>query len=209
MGAVLPATTAAAMAVPGVEEPVLVTFKNSSSHAVRINIISTEIVTGSHDLGPKQELELKVQFGYTVQLEYNPCPKKTTLSPMGSVNELNRTVSLRDDGGNIFIQEKFSGARKQTQKRGGTRSVPGSVISTPEELCNDKPARKADPDQPQGKLKNGGVNIKGINSRMDGMDKLKKTRVEDPAKPAPKIEKAKEKVKKADKKSVDKKGKEK
>lgn len=160
----------------GQEEPVHVTVENNSSHTVQVHIISHGMISGTYTLGSKQNLELDVDYGHSIRLEYPPCPRRTTLSQMGSLNEKNRMVYLRDDGENLFIQEKFSGARKETRNRKGQRRIPRDVISEPETDCADK----------QG-------------------SKVSATRKEDPNKPAPKVNKEKTKTKKNKKKGKEKK----
>lgn len=162
----------------GQEEPVHVVVQNNSSHTVQVHILSHGTISGTYPLASKQNLELDVDFGLSIRLEYPPCPRQTTLSQMGSLNETNRNIYLRDDGENIFIQEKFSGARKETRRRAGNRRIPSNIISEPPTDCADKPAPN---------------NVK----------ESQPTRKEDPTKPAPK-EAPKEKEKKKKKKKKEK-----
>lgn len=139
------------------EKPVTVIFENTSGHTVQAHIISYEIVTATHTLAPGSTLELQVEFGNAVRLEYATPPFKTTLSNMGSRDELNRTVLLRNDGENLFIQERFSGQRYQGKGQARNRHA---AVSDPQDIPDQQkqqkiqPTRKEDPlgPEPKGKI---------------------------------------------------------
>jgi hypothetical protein len=128
------------------ELPVRVSINNGSSHPVEVQILSFDTISETHPMAPGSHLELEVKYGHVVRLEYAPCPRRTTFSQIGSLNELNRTIHLRDDGDYIFVQEKFSGSRKQG--RGNLRS-PREIISEPEAECVGQAQKKSDAENPK------------------------------------------------------------
>lgn len=138
------------------EKPVTVMFENTSDHTVQAHILSYDIVTTTHTLVPGSTLELQVEFGNAVRLEYATPPFKTTLSNMGSRDELNRTVLLRNDGENLFIQERFSGQRYQGKGQARNRHA---AVSDPRDIPDQQkqqkiqPTRKEDPLGPEPKEK--------------------------------------------------------
>ncbi|MCP5108337.1 MAG: hypothetical protein GY950_33430, partial [bacterium] len=149
---------------PAEEHPVKVTFENNSGHTVLVHILSYDMIAATHTLTAGQGLDIEVEFGNGIRLEYPTPPHKTTLSQMGSRNELFRTVSLRNDGDNIFIQEKFSGQR---EKGKGEKRRKFPYASVPQDL--PEPGKTAK--QNQGNLKE--------------PDKMQSTRKEDPLGPEP------------------------
>lgn len=160
------------------ERPVVVKFENTSDHIVRVHILANDAVIITHILGPQNAMETEVEPGNRIRLEYDSPPHQTTLSEMGSRNELNRTVLLTNDGANLFIQERFSGQR---EKGKGTPRIKFPTASDPDEL-------RGTPKAGQGNQRNP-VDIKN-------------TRKEDPLGPEPKKQKdmGKEKTTKKEKK---------
>ena len=191
---------------PGEEIPVpiQVTFKNNSSHSIMVHVLSTDIIISSYPLEAKNVLEIAVEYGHSVRLEYPTCPNRTDLKQMGALNELSRTVLIRDDQETVFIEEKFSGQRVKGK---GKLSIPDVLISEPQnEGCLDMKTRKADINQPENKDKKPGV--PGVGKTDEKLDpkllqeqlkkkrdkqKVKKTRKEDPNQPENKTEKDKKK----------------
>lgn len=112
----------------GEELPIKVTFENSSRFQVQVHILSFDIIASSYTLEPQQNMDIDVEYGNAVLLEYPTPPHQTKLSPMGSLNELYRRVYLRNDGDNLFIEEKFSGQRVKGK---GTKQAPRETISDP------------------------------------------------------------------------------
>jgi hypothetical protein len=153
------------------EQPVHVTLKNNSSHTVQVHIISFGMISATYTLEAKQDMEMDVEYGHQIRLEYMPSPKETTLSQMGSLNELNRTVLLRDDndGKNIFIREKFSGSRKKPMGSRPMR-IPKEIISNPQAERQMQPTRIEDPAKPAPKEKK----IKGKEQNKKDKKKKKK-----------------------------------
>jgi hypothetical protein len=168
----------------GREVPVKVTFENSSRFEVQIHIIAYDMVVSSHMLNPNQNLDIDVEFGHAIRLEYPTSPHQTQLSQMGSVNELYRTVYLRNDGDNLFIEEKFSGQRIQGK---GSKRSPAATISEP----NLALPINREPDTIQPENKKNKIDIGSIKQqRQNARDKKnKKTRKEDPTQPENKKEK--------------------
>jgi hypothetical protein len=138
------------------EKPVAVIFENTSDHTVLAHILSYDIVTATHTLVPGSKVELQVEFGSAVRLEYATPPFKTTLSNMGSRDELNRTVLLKNDGENLFIQEQFSGQRYRGKGKPRNRHA---TVSDPQDIPEQQklqkiqPTRKEDPLGPEPKEK--------------------------------------------------------
>ena len=164
------------------ERPVVVKFENTSDHIVRVHILSNDAVIITHILGPQNAMETEVEPGNRIRLEYDPPPHRTTLSEMGSRNELNRTVLLTNDGANLFIQERFSGQR---EKGKGTPRIKFPTAS--------------DPDEARGTL-NAGQTGQG---NKKNPDEIKNTRKEDPLGPEPKKQKDMGKAKKTEKDKKD------
>lgn len=154
------------------DAPIKVTFENSSRFPVQVNILSYDMISGSHTVEPGSRLELDVAFGHSVRLEYQPPPHQTTLSQMGSLNERFRTVYLTNDGEHLFIREKFSGQRIKGKGRKRTKQA---VISMPE-------------NQPTGP-----ANAVKEQPKETGSDTSKTTRKEDPTRPEDKTRKDVEK----------------
>lgn len=191
---------------PGEEIPVpiQVTFKNNSSHSIMVHVLSTDIIISSYPLEAKNVLEIAVEYGQTVRLEYPTCPNRTDLKQMGALNELSRTVLIRDDRETVFIEEKFSGQRVKGK---GTLRIPDVLISEPQMAgCQDMKTRKSDINQPENKNKKPGVpgvgktdeklNPKVLPEQLKkkrDKQKVKKTRKEDPTQPKNKTEKDKKK----------------
>ena len=90
------------------EVPIKIKFQNESDHSIAVHVLADTMITSSQYLEPHMELEIDVAFGSRVRLDYKPKPRQTLLSQMGSLNELYRTVLIRNDGKTVFIQEKFS-----------------------------------------------------------------------------------------------------
>jgi hypothetical protein len=167
------------------EIPIKVTFENSSRFQVKVNILSYDIIESSHTLEPHQNMEIDVQYGNAVLLEYPTPPHRTELSQMGSLNELYRRVYLRNDGDNLFIEEKFSGQRVKGK---GTKRTPRATISDPN-MQYFKPSTE-DTLQP-GKNKKQ-KDIDSFQQQKIIEKKDKKTRKEDPTQPENKTEKKKQ-----------------
>ena len=166
------------------DRPVVVKFDNNSDHVVHVHILTNGAVVTTHTVGPKNAMELDVVQGDRIRLEYAPPPHQTTLSEMGSRNELYRTVSLRNDGVHLFIQEKFSGQREKGIGKARMRFPTASDPQKPGEPPKTGQAQ-------QGNLEN--------------MDHLKSTRKEDilgaePKEPKGKAKAANDKKAKKDKK---------
>ncbi len=145
------------------DRPVVVKFDNTSDHVVHVHILSYDAVVTTHTLGPKNAMELEVEVGDRIRLEYAPPPHKTTLSEMGSRNELYRTVFLRNDGVHLFIRERFSGQR---EKGKGKARMKFPTASDPDDLR-----------EPPGQARQG---------KQKDMGDMKSTRKEDPLGPEPK-----------------------
>jgi hypothetical protein len=187
---------------PGEEIPVpiQVTFKNNSSHAVMVHVLSADIIISSYPLEAKNVLEIPVEYGHTVRLEYPTCPNRTDLKQMGALNELSRTVLIRDDQETVFIEEKFSGQRVKGK---GKLRIPDVLISEPQmEGCQGMKTQKTGSNQPENKnkkLKHDGFVVGKTGDKMNPKDlrrlkkKAKTTRKEDPTKPENKTEKDKKK----------------
>lgn len=154
-----------------------VTFINNSDQDVMINTMTFDNVVSSQPLVSRSQLVLDIPQGQRIRLDYAPCPKQTLLSPLGSVNELNRTITIQNDGENLFIQERFSG---QLHKGKGEKRQKQQTISEPEA---ERSPQCADPNQPQNKTDQ----IKLIDPKeLKELQGPHTTRVEDPTKPAPK-----------------------
>lgn len=167
----------------GEEVPIKVTFENSSRFQVKVNILSYDIIASSYTLEPHQNMEIDVQYGNAVLLEYPTPPHRTELSQMGSLNELYRRVYLRNDGDNLFIEEKFSGQRVKGK---GTKRTPRATISEPGMEYFRPPGQ--DTLQPENKKKQ--KDIDSFQQQQKNKDKKdKKTRKEDPTQPENKTEK--------------------
>jgi len=160
----------------GEELPIKVTFENSSRFQVQVHILSYDIIASSYTLEPQQNMEIDVEYGNAVLLEYPTNPHQTKLSPMGSLNELYRRIYLRNDGDNLFIEEKFSGQRVKGK---GTKQVPRATISDPD--MEYSRTQGQDALQPENQKKQKNKDQKG-----------KKTRKEDPSQPENKTEKKKQ-----------------
>ena len=136
------------------EKPVTVLFENTSGHTVHAHILSYDIVTATHTLVPGSTLELQVEFGNVIRLEYATPPFMTTLSNLGSRDELNRKILLRNDGENLFIQEQFSGQRYKGKGQARTKHA---TVSDPQDILDQQklqqiqPTRKEDPLGPEPK----------------------------------------------------------
>jgi hypothetical protein len=111
------------------EPPVNVKFQNDSDHMVVIHVLSDTLIVSSQYLEPLKNLEIDVAFGNNIRLEYKPFPQRTTLSQLGSLNELYRTILIRNDGEHVFIEEKFSGQRVKGK---GIKRIPKATVSDPE-----------------------------------------------------------------------------
>jgi hypothetical protein len=184
--------------------PIQVTFKNNSSHSIMVHVLSADIIISSYPLEAKNVLEIAVEYGHTVRLEYPTCPNRTDLKQMGALNELSRTVLIRDDRETVFIEEKFSG---QQVKGKGTLRIPDVLISEPQMGgCQKMNTRKSDINQPENKNKKTGV--PGVNKTDEKLNpkflqeqlkkkrdkqKVKTTRKEDPNQPENKTKKDKKK----------------
>lgn len=191
---------------PGEEIPVpiQVTFENNSSHSIMVHVLSTDIIISSYPLEAKNVLKIAVEYGHTVRLEYPTCPNRTDLKQMGALNELSRTVLIKDDRETVFIEEKFSGQRVKGK---GKLSIPDVLISEPQMGgCQKMKTRKSDINQPENKDKkpkpdeklNRGnpLNPKNLQERLkkkDDKKKVKTTRKEDPNQPEKKTKKDKKK----------------
>ncbi|NIM17810.1 MAG: hypothetical protein GTO45_38015 [Candidatus Aminicenantes bacterium] len=192
--------------IPGEEIPVpiQVTFKNNSSHSIMVHVLSADIIISSYPLEAKNVLEIAVEYGHTVRLEYPTCPNRTDLKQMGALNELSRTVLIRDDRDTVFIEEKFSGQRVKGK---GKLRIPDVLISEPQMGgCQDMKKQKSDINQPENKNKKPGVpgvgkidekvNRKVLQEQLKkerDKKKVKRTRKEDPTRPENKTEKDKKK----------------
>lgn len=178
-------------AQPVNDSPVKVTFINNSSHQITINVLSFGNIADTQALAPGANLVLNIDQGNRVRLDYEPCPKQSLLSPLGSLNELNRTVTIRNDGKNVFIQERFSGQlnKGKGQKRSKKQTISEPMADRPPN-CGEKPDAQKQGMGPQDQNK---------------PDHLHVTRKEDPKKPAPKeaVKKTSKKLK--EKKKLDKK----
>jgi hypothetical protein len=174
------APAAAQEVVAGEDVPIKVTFDNNSRFQVQVHILSYDSIASSYTLEPHQNMEIDVQYGNAVLLEYPTPPHRTELSQMGSLNELYRRVFLRNDGDNLFIEEKFSGQRVKGK---GTKRTPRATISDPgTEYFNTQGPNTL---QPGNKKKQ-----KDIDSVQQQKNKKnKKTRKEDPTQPENKKEK--------------------
>jgi len=181
--------------------PIQVTLKNDSSHAVMVHVLSTDVIISSYPLGAKSVLEIAVEYGHSVRLEYPTCPNRTDLKQMGALNELSRTVLIRDDRETVFIEEKFSGQRVKGK---GKLRIPDVLISEPQAAgCQDMKTPKTDGGQPGNKNKKpGGIDIGKTDEKgNDGLPReqliknrdKQKTRKEDPTQPENKTEKDKKK----------------
>lgn len=132
------------------ETPIKVKFQNDSDHSIAVHVLNNTMITSSQYLEPHMELEIKVAFGSRVRLDYKPKPRQTLLSQMGSLNELFRTVVIRNDGETVFIREKFSGQRVKVT---GEKRIPKATISNPE--SERRKGRTGDPGKTQDKKKEG------------------------------------------------------
>ncbi|MGD2088285.1 MAG: hypothetical protein PVH61_19055 [Candidatus Aminicenantes bacterium] len=164
------------------EIPIKVTFENSSRFQVLVHILSYGAIASSYPLEPHQNMEIDVEYGNAVLLEYPTPPHRTELSPMGSLNELYRRVYLRNDGDNLFIEEKFSGQRVKGK---GPNRTPKATISDPN-MQHFRP-RTEDPLQPENKKKQKNIDLFQQQKMNDKKDK--KTRKEDPTQPENKTKK--------------------
>jgi hypothetical protein len=164
------------------EIPIKVTFENSSSFQVLVHVLSYDTIASSFTLEPRQNMEIDVEYGNAVLLEYPTPPHRTELSQVGSLNELYRKVFLRNDGDNLFIEEKFSGQRVKGK---GTKRTPRATISEP----GTENFRTQGPDtlQPENNKKQKDIDI--IQQQKIKDKKNKKTRKEDPTQPENKTEK--------------------
>lgn len=144
------------------ELPIKVKFQNDSHHLVVVHVLSDTMIESSFYLEPEKRLEIDVAFGNRIRLDYEPAPQQTVLSQMGSLNELYRTVLLRNDGKHLFIQEKFSGQRV---KKEGIKRIPRPTISDPE--LERQKLLPVDPKKSQNKKKK-------TNPRKDSNQKGKK-----------------------------------
>jgi hypothetical protein len=182
--------------------PIQVTFKNNSSHAVMVHVLSSDIIISSHPLEAKNVLEIAVEYGHGVRLEYPTCPNRTDLKQMGALNERSRTILIRDDRETVFIEEKFSGQRVKGK---GQLRIPDVLISEPQAGgCQDMKRPKADGSQPENK-KPGGFGVDKTDEKLNRQvpreqlikkrdkQKVKPTRKEDPTQPENKTEKDKKK----------------
>ncbi len=133
------------------ETPIKITFQNTSSQPVIVHVLSFDVAESTHNLEPGKTLEIAVENGRNVRLQYQPNPRQTLLGPMGSLNELFRTVTIRDDGDHLFITEKYSGQRGK--RKGGKLRPKQDVVSPQPQPQLPRPPRKADPTQPEQKEK--------------------------------------------------------
>jgi hypothetical protein len=168
------------------ELPIKITFQNSSDHPVLVHVISYDMIEASYNLEPKRDMEIEVAFGNKIELEYPPAPHRTVLSEMGSLNELYRTVYLRNDGEHLFIEEKFSGQRIKGK---GEKRIPRPFISEPE--LEPRTTQKSAPDQPEHeKMERDRELLKKKKNAESLLEKkMKPTRKEDPDQPENKKEK--------------------
>jgi len=166
----------------GEEVPIKVTFENSSNFQVQVQILSYDSIASSYTLEPHQNMEIDVQYGNAILLEYPTPPHRTELSQMGSLNELYRQVFLRNDGENLFIEEKFSGQRVKGK---GAKRPPRATISEPG--LEYFKTRGEDALQP-GNIKKQ-KDMDSIQQQKNKDKKNKKTRKEDPSQPENKTEK--------------------
>ena len=164
------------------EIPIKVTFENTSRFQVQVHILSYDTISSTYTLEPNQTMDIDVEYGNAVLLEYPTPPHRTELSQMGSLNELYRKVYLRNDGGNLFIQEKFSGQR--VKGNGPKRSL-RATISDPNTQYF-KPREKDN--LPPGTIKKQ-KDIDIFEKQKVNEKKDKKTRKEDPTQPEHKTEK--------------------
>lgn len=164
----------------GKEIPIKVTLENTSRFQVQVHILSYGTIASSYPLEPHQTMEIDVEYGNALLLEYPTPPHRTELSPLGSLNELNRRVYLRNDGDNLFIEEKFSGQR---EKGKGVKRIPRPTISEPG--MSQYRTQGADTLQPGNKKKQKDIDL----FQQQQKDKKKKTRKEDPTQPENKKEK--------------------
>jgi hypothetical protein len=179
--AVFPAASQEAEA--GEEIPIKTTIENSSRFQVQVHILSYGAIAVSYTLEPRQNMEIDVEYGHAVLLEYPTPPHRTELSPMGSLNELYRRVYLRNDGDNLFVEEKFSGQRIKGK---GKRRAPRATISEPD-LASP---RNLEPGNVQPGNKKKQKDIDNFRLKQKNKDKKnKKTRKEDPTQPENKTEK--------------------
>ena len=114
----------------GVQNFVTLNLVNDSIQSVNIQIMSQNSVSSSYPLQANRRLKLKVNIGDRVKIVYKTSPYETLLSGMGSLNELNRTIYLKNDSNTIFVQEKYFGERIKGK---GTKRIKRAFISNPEE----------------------------------------------------------------------------
>jgi hypothetical protein len=164
------------------DDPIKIKLQNDSDHAVLVHVLAFDMIEDTHSLEPGKVIEIDAAFGNRIRLEYAPSPHETLLSNLGSLNETNRSVFIRNDGKTVFIEEKFSGQRvkgkgdkriqprtisdpelEREKKKGGIDRDPASTTSVQgdqqdpvtdkKSMKRKKSTRKEDPSQPEKKKK--------------------------------------------------------
>lgn len=130
--------------------PIKIEISNQSSHDVTVYIRAQKRIVTSHKLLAGDGVELMAAFGQRVLLEYPTSPYKTLLGELGTLNETERQILLRDDNQHVFIQEKIAGQRVQGK---GKRKIKAPVISVPENLKGER--KKAPEMKPEKKKRTG------------------------------------------------------
>jgi hypothetical protein len=102
---------------------------------------------------------------------------------LGSLNETNRTVFIRNDGKTVFVEEKFSGQRVKGK---GEKRIQPRTISEPE-LEREK--GNPDADRRSGDLTGSKSSQGDPVTGGKSLKKKKPTRKEDPTRPEKKKEK--------------------
>lgn len=165
------------------DSPIKVTLQNNSDQSVLVHVLAYDMIEATHSLEPGKVLELETLVGNRLRLEYAPSPHESLLSPLGSLNETNRTVSIRNDGKYIFIEEKISGQR--VKGKGENRIQPRTISDPQLELENKKAGSDGGRSTTAG-LKTGVQNVATSKKSL----KIKKApRKEDPAQPEKKNKK--------------------
>lgn len=149
----------------GEEVPATVTFMNRSSRVVIVHLTAFDAIQATHPVNAGQELTIQVPFGNIIRVEYAVAPFQTTLSPIGSVNELERSVTITDQGENLFLNETFSGQRHPG--KGENRRKWETVSDPDQDRLSNNP----------GTVSPGGASNSGVSGQ---------TRKEDPNRSAPK-----------------------
>jgi hypothetical protein len=67
----------------GKDIPIKVTLENSSRFQVQVHILSYGTIASTFPLEPHQNMEIDVEYGNAILLEYPTPPHRTEFSPMG------------------------------------------------------------------------------------------------------------------------------